>query len=782
MLSVRRDSAPIYTLALFFLLLGGCGEPVREDRSINWSSEGQSVGFQHGQEGVFIADKSGGAPTKIFQPGKEVIATSTPLWCPVGKQAIFTTARDAASRPSVSFSFGGIEQDPAGNIYTQQAVHYTCWLHEESTGRKSEPIPLFEADCNHVGYVAANLAVRWHPSGRQIFFIKQVGKQHGVFVYDLASKHSDQVFSHTGDAIIFDWTPDGQHLVCLLGSAPAIPSADGVWIGKPGQPDWWHVADSGGLAQGEFPSLLERLRASRPAWTSDGARFAFTSYTPGTAPTEPGTNYIRLGTTTSRQVELLAQDQESYHDLHWAPDGERLGFVRGRSNPSLILLRGKGEPSRPVNRRPVRSFAGWNSSGERLAYIVPDEIPFADSEMWAFLLVPDRAARDVVVVANGMGNEPGREIFSGMRVTFPQWSPREDKLSLWFTFSPTYRSLVSLLLNWGLRPGDPAALFDAKTGKIGWLAVNSHELAQIGHYYLLKRDYAEAWRWYEKAGREAPPAKPQVTADFFAWLRSIANSRDSSFFQYYCLSKLGREKEAQVKLSQFRRTFLPEFRREHSQEGQPSGDLGLGRWVEEVLEPNGFFTPFLRDLDSAEVFLSLDAAEDGEAYFRKAMTTADNESTRLASNIVLAQLLLVERKYGAYADLATHQIGTLWKPVPQKGGTNLEPSLVLDLVSVLALLPMCSADFLAKIPDVQVRAHTQVWQTLRSRAQSDVHRHAIDLVLHAAYERLGMEKERKETLERLKKNPAMRELLPDEDMRKDIKTLREQIRTLFERF
>src|SRR5262249_48082485 len=161
--------------------------------------------------------------------------------------------------------------------------------------------------------------------------------------------------------------------------------------------------------------------------------------------------------------------------------------------------------------------------------------------------------------------------------------------------------------------------------------------------------------WYEEAGRDAPAPKPQVTADVFDWLRRIANAQDSSFFQYYCLSKIGRDKEAQAKLAHFKLAFVPEFRREQSQKAQPSGDLDFGRSVEELLQPHGFFTPLLRDLYAAEVFLSLDAAEDGEAYFRTAMASADNDSARLASAIVLSQMLLVEGKYHAYADLAAEK-------------------------------------------------------------------------------------------------------------------------------
>ena len=45
----------------------GCGQPVREDRNINFSGEGDRVGFQHGEEGVFVAGKDGKGLEKIYE-------------------------------------------------------------------------------------------------------------------------------------------------------------------------------------------------------------------------------------------------------------------------------------------------------------------------------------------------------------------------------------------------------------------------------------------------------------------------------------------------------------------------------------------------------------------------------------------------------------------------------------------------------------------------------------------------------------------------------------------
>ena len=104
-----------FTLVALIPFFAGCGQPVREDRSIQWSKGGESVGFQHGQEGVFLAGKDGGKLTKIFQPDAAVIATSTPLWSSTGTRVIFTTARAPNGQPRVNLPAFG-DQDPTGRI------------------------------------------------------------------------------------------------------------------------------------------------------------------------------------------------------------------------------------------------------------------------------------------------------------------------------------------------------------------------------------------------------------------------------------------------------------------------------------------------------------------------------------------------------------------------------------------------------------------------------------------------------------------------------------------
>jgi hypothetical protein len=66
-------------IAFLSYALSGCGQPVREDRSIPFSADGSQVGFQHRNEGIFLASPAGGPPRKIFQPSADTIAVSTPL-------------------------------------------------------------------------------------------------------------------------------------------------------------------------------------------------------------------------------------------------------------------------------------------------------------------------------------------------------------------------------------------------------------------------------------------------------------------------------------------------------------------------------------------------------------------------------------------------------------------------------------------------------------------------------------------------------------------------------
>ena len=75
--------------------------------------------------------------------------------------------------------------------------------------------------------------IRSHPEPTvDLTYVKQTGDgRHGLFAFDLWTRASHQVFPETSPALTFEWAPDGEHLVCVLGSPHRDPAHDGIWIG-----------------------------------------------------------------------------------------------------------------------------------------------------------------------------------------------------------------------------------------------------------------------------------------------------------------------------------------------------------------------------------------------------------------------------------------------------------------------------------------------------------------------------------------------------------------------
>jgi hypothetical protein len=757
------------------LLLGvaaGC-QPVREDRSIHFSGDGGQAGFQHGREGVFVVEGEGQAPRKIFQPGPEVIATSAPLWAPTDRRLVFTTARaldPKADKPAAR------EQDPAGDRFAQRPVRYTCWLRSEPRGG-NEPAPaaLFEADCDHPGYVAANLAVRWSADGKRVFYLKQTAPgRHGLFSFDLQTRQSAQVFPQTADALVFDGAPGGAALACVLGSRSGGSPDDGIWVGEPGVKEWWHVPGSGVLAGADLPALLERLRATLPAWTPDGKRFAFQLSGPARPPAKaPDTHSLHLASLADRRVEPLAEGTEPFTDLRWRPDGAVLGAVAGRPG-RLLLLRPGDKQAPPAAAEGVTAFAGWDPGGMALAYVAAEAIP-GPKEQWAFLFVPDPLARQALFVRAEGKEGKARRVLGGMQLTFPRWAPGDARLSLWASFRPAYHSWPSVLVELGatpddplaglrLRSGDPALLVDPATGTLSWKAVDAREKDQVGHYHLLRREYAEAWRWYAQADAEGQPAAP-------------APGPGAGFFHYYCLEKLGRGPEAAQALRRFEQGYLDSYRaarKAPAEAGRPPAPFGAAD-----LEPSDEQLRHWRDLYEAEVFLALDAREDGEAFFRRALAAAAG-ADRLRKALVLSQFLLLAGKHAEYAELATQTVLPdllrSWKARTPDAGRAAAldgPNALLAYGDGLALVPLAAPRFLAGLEDGQVRSLLPRWQKARALADDDVKRLAVDLLLEAGHRRLGQAEKAGEIARRLSGNPARAELLGDKGVDGLVENLRQ---------
>ena len=134
---LRPSCASAALLLGCVVVLFGCGG-TREDRTITFSTAGDRVAFQHGREGVYVADKEGGGLTKIFTPDKDVIAVGTPLWAPNDKRLICTTAHTLTGAPALPAR--GHRRRPGGaRVFLKQPTVYTCWLRDEPKGARRLP-------------------------------------------------------------------------------------------------------------------------------------------------------------------------------------------------------------------------------------------------------------------------------------------------------------------------------------------------------------------------------------------------------------------------------------------------------------------------------------------------------------------------------------------------------------------------------------------------------------------------------------------------------------------
>jgi hypothetical protein len=749
----------------------GCGPGVREDRSLTFSGDAGLTGFQHGQEGVFVADTAGGRPHRIFQPGPEVVAVSSPLWAPNDRRLIFTTA-DRVDRPAVAAR----EPDPAGDLFTEGPTSYTCWLRPQPRGGADpKPAPLFDAVCGHPAYVAANLAVRWSPDGSQVFHVRATrAGRHGLFAFDIKTRSVRQLLPHEAPGLAFEWAPGCKHLACALAGRDENSADSALLLGVPGHGDWWAVPGSDQPVGEDAAAPLARARALLPSWTPDGSRAAVCVRRPAGPNCSEGSQVI-VAWPADRHVEVAAQGRMPFRDLHWRPDGARLGAIGADSR--LVVIDPRAQTVTAVGPREVDGFAGWDASGTRMGFVAFEPVGGA-GRTWAFVLVPDARARMAVFVRAENAAGPPRRLVGGIQMSFPRWAPAGRTLSLWATFRPAWRSWPSILQEMltspedpvrGLRlqPGDPALVIDTATGELDWKTTSSREEMQVGHNHLLARHYAAAWRWYQRAQETAAGEK-------------AAETDDPAFFHYYCLKKLGRNDEAARALTRFNNTFLARYRAARAP--RPQASLVGPAFGAAAAEPSEELLRHWQDLYAAEVFLSLDAAADGEAFFREALAAAHSDPDRLSKAVVLTQFLLLAGRYAEYADLATDTVLPLllrtWTPRPPGAGPLNVPNALLAYGDGLSLVPLFAKEFVAGLKARQVRGLLDCWQAARSDADDDVKRLAVDLFLAVANDRLGLEAAARRANECVAANPVAVDLLGPEGITGLLKSLRNAPQTL----
>jgi hypothetical protein len=273
--------------------------------------------------------------------------------------------------------------------------------------------------------------------------------------------------------------------------------------------------------------------------------------------------------------------------------------------------------------------------------------------------------------------------------------------------------------------------------------------------------------------------------------------RDFSFFQYYCLMKLNRQEEARTKLAQFEHNFLPDFSVPPDPQDTDNFDpifslaiegKSVQQWFQELLGPQSPFHWLIQDLYIAEVFMSLDAAEDGEAFFQKLLAEAKTDPERLSHAMVLGQVLLLEGKYPTYADISTKTLVPLLlqalKPSEKRTDRfTLDPNVLLQLIGPLCLAPFIDPDFLGKLPQDQLPLLASSWKGYLNQAPTAENRQGIDWVLNSLYNRLQWHKEASGELRPIRptdKAAFEAQRASEEANRAAIRDLRKQIESLYQ--
>ncbi len=658
-----RPAVRVAVLGLTLAVLVGCELRVRQDRTITFSRDGQAS-FQHDTNGVFVTDPATGKPRQIYSLAADELAASPPVWDAAGKRMVFAVARSAdgtQSRPT-----GDAPAD--GRRYATVPVRYTCWIYDPSGN--GQPEKLFDAAARHVGYIAAGLVVAWHPDGQRLDFVDRYGeKQHQFCTFDLATRRAEPVRLPAAEHVALGTSPGCSHRFAVLGGAVG---ESGLWVEDGGT--WWLVPDSAPQT-----ANLEVLRRRLPRWSRDGKKLAFAD-----GPT------LRVCDTATRKTEVWfpspapageqpSASPHSLSDIHWHPDGTRIGLIDSNSlglfTTSRLLSVGPNAPPREVISAPVVSFAGWNSSGTRMAFVTAEPLPYRDGVLWATLFVPNQNARTAVRVADADGGEPRKELVSGLRATFPCWSPSEDRLSVWLTVEPPYRLASGGSL--GMRPGDPAALIDPETGKLDWLPVNGTEHAQIGHVDLRAGRLDAALRRFD----DAAAALPQDT------------KADWMFFRAIALQKASRDAEAREALNRFEPP-APDERTRAMASLMGVADPRLREANVDMLRARHRF--------AAEAFVSLEMATEGIDFLRKEVAEAHSDTDRLSATVALCQLLLLADRKAEYAELVADELLPLAGKVLAATAAAPERERISNAVA-WTVLPLAVSEFTVKVPDDVLR-------------------------------------------------------------------------------
>lgn len=498
----------VAVVVLSFWMLSGCksGGTVRweTDRGIPFSSDDRAIAYRH-HNGIFVARTQGDMHKRVFT-AEPMSSLSTPHWAP-GHRAVIFAVTNGNREPSTGLLSYELWYWPAPEqIWTstvQRSAGDSATL--PTHWRPADPKLLTTAQFRAGIQLRANALFAWHPNGNQVLFLDTDGSGLQI-VMSLKINTGERTVASPirASSLAFSVSPDGEYLT----TATRNLDIGALWLGPIGSDEAaWELIeqhpspplvpvetmiDAKNWGHSEF---LYDLRPRLGIWSPDSRWLAHVR-APETKESEksnPAREFVLTPVAASQPQQVLKMPEGEIADLHWAPVERTLGLL---SEKSLLLVDVEtGTLTRLSGALQVERFLGWSKPGAHLAYLTlaEDFDPMiADVPTGRVVWAP--AARHNLMVAKANGALPSSR-FSLMNVSSARWSNQSTKLSFWATHLPTVSNLP---------PGDPAAVLDLDEDAIRWYPTDVGEYAQVGHYYLLNRQYSDAVKFYSDALKHVP--------------------------------------------------------------------------------------------------------------------------------------------------------------------------------------------------------------------------------------------------------------------------------------
>lgn len=264
----------------------------------------------------------------------------------------------------------------------------------------------------------------WSPDGSRIAFAQAdfsdgVAAKH-IHLVDADGSGRRQLTSGDVNDESPSWSPDGTHLV--------FQRRDGV--GSDFSPESFeqdqHLVVLN-IENGHENSVFAGGESEfSPAWSPDGRRFAYTTWTELWVVDADGTD-----------ARILTDDGRTYRGVSWSPDSKRLATVRFRADelggPAVVIVdvEGIGEELIPIPNLPETRYARylpdraphWTPDGQRLFLHLAKEDPFTTRASSATNWIQFMSAPSNQVPERRTCKLPSRSDSYTTGFPLPSWSP-----------------------------------------------------------------------------------------------------------------------------------------------------------------------------------------------------------------------------------------------------------------------------------------------------------------------------------------------------------------------